>query len=124
MYLDWDPPPAEEEVTAHAPSHQYCYASFTTALGNQCSTDIFSYFMSFGKCILILICIFMFIQHYFCKRIYHASQFVNTLENKILLIILLVFFRYSIIHSNCSPALEFPMIWLRTQRAELAPLWL
>lgn len=49
MYLDWDPPPAEEEVTAHAPSHQYCYASFTTALGNQCSTDIFSYFMSFAN---------------------------------------------------------------------------
>lgn len=42
----------------------------------------FLLFHVFCKCILILICIFMFIQHYFCKRIYHASQFVNTLVNK------------------------------------------
>lgn len=45
LKIDWDFAPAEEEVTAHAPSHQYRHASITTAVGNQCSKDPFSYFL-------------------------------------------------------------------------------
>lgn len=45
LNIDWDLAPAEEEVTAHAPSHQYRHASITTAVGNQCSKDPFSYFL-------------------------------------------------------------------------------
>lgn len=45
LKIDWDLAPAEEEVTAHAPSHQYRHASITTAVGNQCGKDPFFYFL-------------------------------------------------------------------------------
>lgn len=45
LKIDWDLAPAEEEVTAHAPSHQYRHASITTAIGNQCSKVLFFYFL-------------------------------------------------------------------------------
>lgn len=45
LNIDWDLAPAEEEVTAHAPCHQYRHASITTAVGNQCGKDPFFYFL-------------------------------------------------------------------------------